>query len=143
MKMRRCEDEKMRRCFTDPRYWKNPALRHSREKHTMLGKIFEIVMACRRGAKHISKSKCAKHTMLGALLEVEMSKKCRPLWREAHFQVNMFKTPHAGTTFEGSDVVLRGRRKGFCALPKVSETRGFCSMSKRLSVISTSKFQLD
>jgi len=112
-------------------------------KHTMLGALFEIVMACRCGAKHISKSKCAKHTMLGALLEVEMSKKCRPLWREAHFQVNMFKTPHAGTTYEGSDVVLRGRRKGFCALPKVSETRGFCSMSKRLSVISTPKFQLD
>ena len=37
--MRRCEDErmwrwdvKMRRCFTDPHYWKNPALRRSREK---------------------------------------------------------------------------------------------------------------
>ena len=28
--MRRCE--KMRRCFTDPHYWKNPALRRSREK---------------------------------------------------------------------------------------------------------------
>ena len=44
VKMRRCEDEKMwrwegvregvkmRRCFTDPHYWKNPALRRSREK---------------------------------------------------------------------------------------------------------------
>ena len=30
-----------------------------------------------------------KHTMLGPLLEVEMSKKCTPLWREAHFQVKM------------------------------------------------------
>ena len=36
-------------------------------------------------AKHISKSKCAKHTMSGPLLEVEMSKKCTPFWREAHF----------------------------------------------------------
>ena len=27
--------------------------------------------------------------MFGALLEVEMSKKCKPLWREAHFQVKM------------------------------------------------------
>ena len=26
------EDVKMRRCFTDPHYWKNPALRRSREK---------------------------------------------------------------------------------------------------------------
>ena len=33
VKMRRClEDVKMRRCFTDPHYWKNPALRRSREK---------------------------------------------------------------------------------------------------------------
>ena len=47
--------------------------------------------ARRCGAKHISKSKCTKHTMLGALLEVEMSKKCTPLWREAHFQVKSVK----------------------------------------------------
>ena len=45
--------------------------------------------ARRCGAKHISKSKCTKHTMLGPLLEVQMSKKCTPLWREAHFQVKM------------------------------------------------------
>ena len=43
--------------------------------------------ARRCGAKHISKSKCTKHTILGPLLEVAMSKKCTPLWREAHFQV--------------------------------------------------------
>ena len=50
--------------------------------------------ARRCGAKHISKSKCTKHTSFGPLLEVEMSKKCTPLWREAHFQVKMYKTPH-------------------------------------------------
>ena len=55
--------------------------------------------ARRCGAKHISKSKCTKHTILGPLLEVEMSKKCTPLWREAHFQVKMYKTHHARTTF--------------------------------------------
>ena len=60
--------------------------------------------ARRCGAKHISKSKCTKHIMLGPLLEVEMSKKCTPLWREAHFQVKMYKTHHARTTFGGSDV---------------------------------------
>ena len=42
-------------------------------------------------AKHIWKSKCTKHTMLGPFLEVDTSKKCTPLWRKAHFQVNMFK----------------------------------------------------
>ena len=51
------------------------------------------------GAKHISKSKCTKHLSVGPLLEVEMSKKCTPLWREAHFQVKMYKTHHSRTTF--------------------------------------------
>ena len=60
--------------------------------------------ARRCGAKHISKSKCTKHTMLGQLLEVEMSKKCTPLRREAHFEVKMLKTPGVRTTFGGSDV---------------------------------------
>ena len=55
------------------------------------------------GAKHISKSKCTKHTILGPLLEVEMSKKCTPLWREAHFQVKMYKTHHSRTTFGSCD----------------------------------------
>ena len=35
------------------------------------------------------------------LLLVEMSKKCTPLWREAHFQVKMYKTLGARTTFGG------------------------------------------
>ena len=60
--------------------------------------------ARRCGAKHISKSKCTKHTILGPLLEVEMSKKCTPLWREAHFEVKMLKTPGVRTTFGDSDV---------------------------------------
>ena len=47
--------------------------------------------ARRCGAKHISKSKCTKHTRSGPLLAVEMSKKCTPLWREAHFQVKSTK----------------------------------------------------
>ena len=60
--------------------------------------------ARRCGAKHISKSKCTKHTSVGPLLEVEMSKKCTPLWREAHFQIKMYKTHHSRTTFGSSDV---------------------------------------
>ena len=51
------------------------------------------------GAKHIYNSKCTKHTMFGPLLEVEMSKKCTPLWREAHFQFKMYKAHHVWTTF--------------------------------------------
>ena len=60
--------------------------------------------ARRCGAKHISKSKCTKHTMLGPLLEVEMSKKCTPLWREAYFEVKMYKTLQCRSTFGSCDV---------------------------------------
>ena len=86
--------------------------------------------ARRCGAKHISKSKCTKHTILGPLLEVEMSKKCTPLSREAHFKVKMLKAPAVRTTFGRSDVVnVAGardcapsqkwaRREGFVAFPK-------------------------
>ena len=60
--------------------------------------------ARRCGAKHISKSKCTKHHMFAPLLEVRMLKKRTPLWREAHFEVKMYKTPHVRATFGGSDV---------------------------------------
>ena len=63
--------------------------------------------ARRCGAKHISKSKCTKHHMFAPLLEVRMLKKCTPLWREAHFEVKMYETPHVRATFGGSDVETR------------------------------------
>ena len=56
------------------------------------------------GVKHISKSKCTKHRSLGALLDVEMWKKCTSLWREAHFQVKMYKAHHSWNTFGRCDV---------------------------------------
>ena len=84
--------------------------------------------ARRCGAKHILKSKCTKHTRCGPLLAVEMSKKCTPLWREAHFQVKMYKTHPSRTTFGGSDVASRGRSRGLCTLSKASKTWGFCSI---------------
>ena len=131
--------------------------------------------------------------MLGPLLEVEMSKKCTPLWREAHFEVKMYKTHHSWklrcrksvrrcgkstfrsqnvqstplpdhfwklrcrksvrrcgakhiswvkmckahhvpTTFGGSNVVSRGRRKGLCILSKVSKKVSFFLIAQRRSV---------
>jgi len=74
--------------------------------------------ARRCGAKHISKLKVIKTDGLGALLEVDMSKKCRPLWREAHFEVKSAKIWGVRNTFRRSDVVLRGRRTGFCTFAK-------------------------
>ena len=62
--------------------------------------------ARRCGAKHISKSKCTKHHMFPPLLEVRMLKKCTLLWREAHFEVKMYKTLGVRTTFGGSYVAF-------------------------------------
>ena len=67
-------------------------------------KLWFLKSACRFGTKHIWNSKCTKHFSVGASLEVEMSKKCMPLWREAHFEVKMLKTPGVRTTFRVSDV---------------------------------------
>ena len=61
-----------------------------------------IKSARRCGAKHMSKSKCTKHVSFGALLGIELSKKCTPFWREAHFQVKMLKAQHVQTTFSRS-----------------------------------------
>ena len=82
--------------------------------------------ACSWGAKHMSKSKCTKHTRVGVLLEVDTSKKCTPLWREAHFEVNSVKDWWVWSTFGRSDVVSRGRRKRLCTASKVSKTRHCC-----------------
>ena len=72
-----------------------------------LGPLVEVEMsksARRCGAKHISKSKCTKHQGFGPLLEVAMSKKCTLLWREAQFEVKMYKTLGVRTTFGSRDV---------------------------------------
>ena len=60
--------------------------------------------ARRCGSQQISKSKCTKQTSFGPLLEVEMSKKCTPLWREADFQIKMYKANQLRTTFGSWDV---------------------------------------
>ena len=77
-------------------------------KHTSCSEYFWKLRCrksvCRCGAKHISKSKYTKHTIFGPLLEVEMSKKYTPLWREAHFEVKIYKAHHGRTTFRSYDV---------------------------------------
>ena len=42
--------------------------------------------------------------MFGPPLEVAMSKKCTLLWREAHVEVKMYKTPQPRSTFRSCDV---------------------------------------
>ena len=73
------------------------------EHRTTFGS-WDVAKSARRcGAKHISKSKCTKHFNVGPLLQVEMSQKCTPLWREAHFQVQMYKTFQRRTAFGSWD----------------------------------------
>ena len=103
--------------------------------------------ARRCGAKHISKSKCTKHTSFGLLLEVQMSKKCTPLWREAHFQVKMYKTPHVRATFGRSDVekahavVARSTFLSMYKTPHVRATFGGSDVEKAHAVVARSTFR--
>ena len=77
--------------------------RHCGAKHISKSKASKIQSqstfgrsARRCGAKHISKSKCTKHAGFGPLFDVQRSKKCTPLWREAHFQVKCQKLRGSG-----------------------------------------------
>ena len=51
-----------------------------------------------------SQNVITKHVRSGPLFAVPMSKNCTPLWREAHFEVKMYKTPQLRTTFRSCDV---------------------------------------
>ena len=55
------------------------------------------------GAKEGRKVGSLKRRVRSQLARWEM-KKCTPLWREAHFQVKMYKTHHSRTTFGSCDV---------------------------------------
>ena len=55
------------------------------------------------GEKHTWKWKCSKTDGVGALFEVLLSKNCTPLWRNAHFEVKMYKTRQFRSTFLTSD----------------------------------------
>ena len=49
--------------------------------------------------KHIFKWTCTKHVRSGALFALETSKNCTRLWREAHFQVKMYRTRQLSQNF--------------------------------------------
>ena len=97
-----CDVKKVHAVVARSTFWSQNVQNTSASDH--FWKLWCRKSARRCGAKHISKSKCTKHQGFGPLLEVVMSKKCTPLWREAHFQVKMYKTPGVRTTFGGCDV---------------------------------------
>ena len=80
--------------------------------------------ARRCGAKHISKwnvqnTRGSDHFWR---LRCRVSKKCTPLWREAHFQVKMYKTHHVRTTFGGWDVEFRKSARR-CGAKHISKSK--------------------
>ena len=84
---------------------------------------------------------------LGALLEVEMSKKCTALWREAHFEVKMYKTPQRQTTFGSCDVEKVHAVVARSTFPsqnvqntRVRTTFGSCDVEKVHAVVARSTF---
>ena len=97
-----CDVKKVHAVVARSTFWSQNVQNTSASDH--FWKLWCRKSARRCGAKHISKSKCTKHQGFGPLLEVVMSKKCTLLWREAHFQVKMHKTPGVRTTFGGCDV---------------------------------------
>ena len=58
-------------------------------------------------ARNAFPSQNVKHLRLGTLLEIEMLKKCTQLGREARFECQLLKPPHAWSTFGYSTVPFR------------------------------------
>ena len=94
--------EKLHAAVARSTFWSENAKKLTFSDHFLKLRCWKIARRC--GEKHISKSKCTKHCMFGPLFEVEMLKNCTPLWREAHFQVKMYKALHVRTTFWSWDV---------------------------------------
>ena len=86
----------VRRCGTK-HIWKQKCQNTSAPEHFWTLRRGKSARRC--GAKHIWNSKSAKHAIPGALLEVEMFKKCAPLWREAHLEVQSGKARWSRTIF--------------------------------------------
>ena len=62
-------------------------------------KVHTVVAGSTFRSKHVQNT-----SKVGPLLEVEMLKNRMPLWRGAHFQVNMYKTNQVRNTFGSWDV---------------------------------------
>ena len=100
------------------------------------------------GAKHICKSICTKHINVGPLLAVKMLKKCTLLWREAHFQVKMYKAHHCRTTFGSCNVekvhavVARStfRSQNVQKTPQCRTTFGSSDVEKVHAIVARSTF---
>ena len=85
-------------------------------------KLHAVVARSTFGSQNVQSTPCS-----GPLLEVDMSKKCTPLWREAHLEVKMYKTYHARTHFWKLTCRKSARHCGakHISKSKVQKTDGF------------------
>ena len=95
-------NQKLHAAVARSTFWSENVQNTSASDHFLKFRCWRIARRC--GEKRILKWKCTKHCMFGALFEVEMLKNCTPLWREAHFEVKMYKTRQVRTTFWSWDV---------------------------------------
>ena len=83
--------------------WKSKCTKHTRCGPLLavgdVEKVHAVVARSTFGSQHVKNTRSS-----GPLLEVQISKKCTPLWREAHLEAKMLKTLGVRTTFGGSDV---------------------------------------
>ena len=90
-------DEKLQAAVARSTFPSQKAKNTSRSEHFWKLRCRKSARRC--DAKHIWNSKRTKHTRFGPLLEVEMSKKCTPLWCEAHLEVKIYKAHQFRATF--------------------------------------------
>ena len=76
--------------------------------------------------------KCTKHVSIGQLLEDQTSQERMRLWREARFQVNMYKTHQGRTTFGSWDVEKWHATVARSAFASQNVQNTFCETKKRV-----------
>ena len=108
-----------------------------RTKHTNAGALLEVAMSKKwtplwREAPFQVKMRKAHHSRT-TFRSWDVEKVHEIVARSTFPSQKVKSTTHVRTTFQSSDVVLRGRRKGFCTLPKVRKTWGFCACPKTMA----------
>ena len=125
VRMRRCEDVKMWRWDTDPNYWKNPALKRSREKTTWRKSVAQAKAVTKVfGWTVQEKWRCVvlqlftKHAALVALRPLQGDLKGN---ESMVCSTNMFESSMQDTCCHSSSSLARGYRI-FWSLTRLTET---------------------
>ena len=82
-------------------------------------KVRAVVARSTFPSENVQNTTCSDHFWR---LRCRLSKKCTPLWREAHFQVKMYKAHHVRSTFGGSDVDFRKSARR-CGAKHISKSK--------------------